>query len=315
VTEGHLLTLRAHATGPNLFFQWFHNNAPIVGANSSSYSKVAALDDVGQYWVTVSNPWGMTESAHAPVTVRPVTLPYGREWRYTTNSQNANVLQAPWYAPGFDDSAWDAGPGPFGLESTAATLARLPAPLATSLPLPSASFLTTYFRTTIDVPPVPAGSTLVLTHVVDDGAVFYVDGVRALDYNAPGTGQIFSEDPTPETTPGDGDARMVSVPIKLSPGIHTLAAEVHQSSATSADIVFGAEMRILNGTPPSLTIIRTAGQALSLTWASNPLYSLYEAASIEGPFNPVAGDPRGLYVVPPRAVVNTRFFQIRFNGQ
>ena len=116
----------------------------------------------------------------------------------------------------------------------AATIARLPVPIATTLPAPSASFLTAYFRTTVTVPAVPAGKAVVLHHVIDDGAIFYVDGVRALDYNAPtNPAPILSTYLAPGTAPGDGDAREVTSSVSLSAGTHTIAST---SAVSSVDV-------------------------------------------------------------------------------
>ena len=318
VSEGHRLGLQVSTSGgvgsPD--YQWFHDGVPIPGATSSLYTKVADPSDEGDYHVEVTNLGDTARSEPVPVTVRPVAVPYGHEWRYSTNSQDATLPATPWYAPNFDDSAWASGPGPLGIENTAATLVRLPAPLATPLPAPGPAFLTAYFRTTIDVPPIPVGSTLVLTHLVDDGAIFYFDGVRQMNYNGPETNPTYSADPSPGTVPGDGDAAMVSVPLTVSPGLHTVAVEVHQNSGTSSDVVFGAEWRILkNVGVPTLSIERVSAEGVRLNWAPNPDYSLYQAATITGPFTAVGGNPQGLYLISNGTLGQSRFFQLRYNGR
>jgi hypothetical protein len=216
------------------------------------------------------------------VTVRSVIVPYGFTWKYETASQDETLSGTPWYAAGFDDSAWPSGPGPFGIEATASTLARLPAPIATVLPTPSATFLTAYFRTTVTVPAVGAESTLVLTHLVDDGAIFYIDGVRVLNYNGPTTNPTKSTDLAPGSAPGDGDAMLVSLPITLPAGAHTIAVELHQNFATSSDVMFGAELRTVSGVVPSLAITHPTPTSVTVAWTPDPLYSLYQATAITG---------------------------------
>jgi hypothetical protein len=136
-----------------------------------------------------------------------------------------------------------SGAGPFGVETP--PLGPLPAcqtPIVTPLPTPAATFITAYFRTTINVPAVGAGQSLVLTHFIDDGAAIYVDGVLALRYNLTNDPPILSTAMTPAAVPGDGDAVLVSVPVTIPAGQHVIAVEVHQNSATSSDVVFGAEL-------------------------------------------------------------------------
>jgi hypothetical protein len=317
VTEGHLLTLQARASGTSPSYQWYRQGVPIPGATSEVYAKVAELSDAGEYRVDVRGFAGSLQSSPSvPVTVRPVVIPYGLVWRYSTNGQNATLSTIPWYAPAFDDLSWAAGSGPFGFDVSAATLARLPAPLATLLPPPNTSFLTAYFRTTVEIPPVPAGSTVALFHLVDDGAIFYVDGIRRLNYNGPSTNPTLSEDLAPGFTPGDGDAMIVAVPLTLTPGLHTFAVELHQNSPTSSDVIFGAELRIIDdAAAPALTISRSAPGGLQLSWPDNPNYSLYRATAIAGPFTPVANDPQGTYPVANPELDRNIFFQLRLNGR
>lgn len=317
VTEGHSFTLISAASGTSPTYQWTKDGVDIPGANSSTYTAVAGPTTVGSYRMKASNIGGTATSDPAAITMRAVSVPYGHVWKYDITSQDATLSggATPWYATGFNDTAWTSGPGPFGVETTAATMARLPAPIATALPAPSATFLTAYFRTTVTVPAVPAGQQLVLTHVVDDGAVFYVDGVLALRYNMPNPTPILAADLAPGTAPGDGDAMMVSVPITLPPGAHQIAAEVHQNSATSSDVVFGGELRLISGPAPTLTITHPTPTSVTVTWPTSAQYSLYQATVVTGPFLPVANNPQGSYTVANIAPDAARFFQVRFNGR
>ena len=316
VTEGHRFTLSVVATGTSPSYQWYKGATLIPGATSSSYSKVAVAGDAGDYHVNVSNSLNAVDSANATVTVRPVAVAYNATWRYETNSQDATLTGGtPWYAAAFNDSAWLSGPGLFGVETTAGTLARLPAPINTSLPTPAATFLTAYFRTTVTVPTLSAGQSLALFHTIDDGAVFYVDGVLALRYNMTNDPPILSTAGGIGNAPGDGDAMIVVSPVTLPPGQHTIAVEVHQSGAASSDIVFGAELRVVSGTGPTLTITHPTPTSVTVTWAANPLYSLYQATVVNGPYTPVGGNPQGTHAVANIAPDAARYFQLRLNGQ
>jgi hypothetical protein len=125
VSQGHQFSLSVVASGGALSYQWSKDGVDITGATTATLTTIATSG--GTYKVVVSNPSG-TVSDTATVTVRPVIVPYGQTWKYETASQDATLGGTAWYAPGFDDSAWASGPGPFGLE-TAGIQARFPAPI------------------------------------------------------------------------------------------------------------------------------------------------------------------------------------------
>jgi hypothetical protein len=318
VTEGHSFRLTAAATGTTPNYQWYKVGTPdtaIAGATASSYTAVAGATSGGGYYVIVSNSGGNDRSTTATVTLRPVVAPYGHIWKYETNSQDATLTAGtPWYAAGFDDAAWFSGSGPFGAETSGTGLARLPAPIATVLGPPTTNFLTAYFRTKVTVPTLTAGQSLVFTHYIDDGAAIYVDGALASRYNLTTPLPIYSTNLCPGAVPGDSEANLISIQLTLSPGEHTIAVEVHQNSATSSDVVFGGELRVINSTAPSLTITKAPPLGVQLTWTANPLYSLFSATAVGGPYSHVLSNPQGTFSVV-NATNPASFFRIGFNGQ
>src|SRR5262245_22117723 len=91
-------------------------------------------------------------------------------WKYSTN--NLNALN--WTAPDYDDSAWSSGPALLYVEDNPAVTPR-------NTPLPardgSLPYVTYYFRTAFQLTgPPPA--FLTFSNLVDDGAVFYLNGVE-----------------------------------------------------------------------------------------------------------------------------------------
>ena len=145
-----------------------------------------------------------------------------------------------WQAPEFDDRGWKVGDALFFKEEAA-----LPGPKTTPIPLGQ---ITYYFRTTFVMPMVPAGVEIDLTHIVDDGAVFHLNGKEWTRFNMPVDPLVT---PTTLATPSVGDAVKVgptTLPgALLRAGTNTLAVEVHQSSAGSSDIVFGAQLDLKGG--------------------------------------------------------------------
>ena len=75
-----------------------------------------------------------------------------------------------WFAPGYDDSAWPVGRALLYVET-----ATLPAPKSTPLTL---GRLTYYFRTTFVLPTNLVPLTLTASNLIDDGAVFYLNGAE-----------------------------------------------------------------------------------------------------------------------------------------
>jgi len=149
-------------------------------------------------------------------------------WRYDDSDTD---LGAAWRQPGYDDATWSVGEG-----LLAVSAANLPAPVNTALN-PGAS--TYYFRTAFDVSGVLSNLTLSLRTVVDDGAVFYLNGVEILRQNMP-TGPV-THATAPTTAVSDAAfVDTLDLPASaLVPGQNVLAVEVHQlsSGTTSSGVV------------------------------------------------------------------------------
>jgi hypothetical protein len=171
------------------------------------------------------------EGAQEPVVEETVILPIGASWKYDASG---NDLGTAWRAAGFNDAAWPSGTGLFYNED-----AELPAAKSTLLNL---GIVTYYFRTTFQFNGDPQSSEVRVRAVIDDGAVFYLNGVEVLRVNIPdgdvNAGTLAS--------PGVANAGFTG-PYSLDrqhlrQGANTLAVELHQASAGSSDVVFGAEI-------------------------------------------------------------------------
>jgi hypothetical protein len=88
-------------------------------------------------------------------------------WRY---EQTTNFDGVSWMAPAFDDSAWPSGPGLLYVEDHPAVM-----PKSTPLTL---GRMTYYFRTHFLLPFAPQDVTLTFSNLIDDGAVFYLNGAE-----------------------------------------------------------------------------------------------------------------------------------------
>ncbi len=190
-------------------------------------------------WITSPQMGGTPGSANIPPpvsTVETTLLPFSATYRYNPSGSN---LGTAWTAPGYNDTGagWESGPGPIGFET-----AGLPIPLATSISPYVPAVRTYYYRTTFDFDGNLGGAELRLRSMIDDGAVFYLNGQEVARDGMP-AGTITS---TTLANRGVGDAALsgfVPLPTNLlTAGENTFAVEVHQTSDTSSDTVFGAEL-------------------------------------------------------------------------
>ncbi len=174
-------------------------------------------------------------------------LNFTNGWRY--HAQGFDLGTA-WRAPGYDDSAWPAG---------AALLYNSPStfPVPKNTPMSATNaagqrIITYYFRTTFNW----AGGTnpplLSLRAIVDDGAIYYLNGVEVLRQNMPAGNAISS---TVAATPVGvaGFSGPFALPAgSLVAGVNTLAVEVHRVSTVDNDVVFGAELSASTVLSPGL---------------------------------------------------------------
>ncbi len=200
--------------------------------NGSSLQLVDASQDVNR-----PGNWAATVALAGPRTL----VQFNNEWRYFQQG----AAPATWSSPEFADGAWPTGRGALFVESAA-----LPVPKSTALTLGQNAY---YFRTRFDLPVLPTGATLKLRHVLDDGAVFYLNGQPLTRVSMPEGNVTFATLST--TTVGDATlAGPVDLPATaLRVGENVLAVEVHQASANSSDIVMAAELVLEGGSVSSVT--------------------------------------------------------------
>ncbi|MGZ8919487.1 MAG: lamin tail domain-containing protein, partial [Limisphaerales bacterium] len=186
----------------------------------------------------VSN-WSAASQA---VTNATTTLvPIGGAWRYWQNASSPGA----WNAPGYSDAVWTLGSALFYVEDAA-----LPATKATPLTLGATTY---YFRTRFNFSGSTEGATLTLRPVIDDGAVFYLNGQEVFRLGMPAgipTQTTFANRTTGEAT-FEGPFEVPAT--GLTQGDNVIAVEVHQANAGSSDIVFGSEIQLTTTSPVSFT--------------------------------------------------------------
>jgi hypothetical protein len=107
-------------------------------------------------------------------------------------------------------------------------------------------------------------SGLQFSHIVDDGAVFYLNGTEVGRFNLPG-GPITHTTVASSVTDASYQGP-VSVPLNLlASGENVFAVQLHQNSPTSADAAFGLKLEGLIVTNP----VSTAGIVINEVLANN----------------------------------------------
>ena len=167
-------------------------------------------------------------------------------WRY---NQTVSYDGTNWTATDFNDSALPVGRGALAVED-----AGNPFAIAYTNTTLTLGRITYYFRTTFVFTGNVSGVFLTFSNLVDDGAVFYLNGREVQRLYLPAAPTAISY--TNLASNHDATAFDVFtlsgsiVETNLVQGTNVLAVEVHQTTAGSSDIVFGSA---LSATFPQLT--------------------------------------------------------------
>ena len=241
---GDSATFRVGASGTlPLSYQWFRNGTAVSSATASNLVfTTTAQDHNALFTVVVTNNSGAVTSAPVALTIdfgTPGSWQTNRlveitnAWRYSVSKTN---LGTAWTALGYADATWASGGGLLYVETAA-----LPAPKTTALPLTAGSLpMTCYFRTRFTNTFASAVSvSLVANTVIDDGVVFHLNGSEVSRLGM-ATGTVSYSTPASRNV----DNAVLEGPVSwattnLVAGTNVLAAEVHQYSASSGDIVMG----------------------------------------------------------------------------
>ena len=218
---------------------------------------------------------GAFSTLPAPVGGSPARLvELTNVWKYTAS--NLDEVKG-WTAPDFDDSAWLEGPGLLWVDTRPAGTrpalpsknTEMPSNPATRLP-----FSAYYFRTHFQFAGNPSGATLTFTNYIDDGAVFYLNGVEIQRNNLPAAPAAITNSALASSYNCAGDATCAVVftlaghlLASLMAGDNLLAVEVHNYSANSPDISFGSALTATNPgiMTPELKFLRE-GESVVLYW-------------------------------------------------
>ena len=161
-------------------------------------------------------------------------LPRHAVWKYLDDGPEPDNA---WRETEFDDSRWPAGPARLGYDDGAVTTVRFG-------PDPSDKRPTTYFRRTFEVEKPLVFGMLKLRMQYDDGVVLYLNGTEITRPGMP-AGDIRFDTWASNTQGRDNEQKFFDIDVpatSLRNGTNIIAAEVHQSSATSSDLGFDLEI-------------------------------------------------------------------------
>lgn len=241
---------RAFARSPDGAGAWAIPDAATFGAvNSFSFDDRIVINEIFYHAYPQRAEPG-TASNEEEVLV----LDYDAVWRYNLDAGVAG-LSTGWASDAHvaDNVSWATGQGLLGVES-----ATLDEPILTNIT--KTAQITYYFETEFDYTDLEAVAEMTIDHYIDDGAIFYLNGVEIGRFNM-ADGAV---SPTTAASSAIVDAAkqtlFISNPSVLN-GTNRLSVEVHQRTSGSSDIVFGAQVRLLRsdgtGTPATPFVERT----------------------------------------------------------
>ncbi len=185
----------------------------------------------------------------------------GDNWKYLDNGSDQGTE---WQAPSFDDNSWSNGVSPLGFGSISGV------PLNTIL---SSGYTTYYFRKTFNYSHSGDEAQFVLSLMVDDGAVVYLNGDEIYRSDIMPTGLIDYLTIT-NSSCTEGIYQRISIPVSsIIEGSNTFVVEVHQRSITSSDVGFDVIFEASSEIPISVEHIRFGSSlnplnGLTVTWKS-----------------------------------------------
>ncbi|MEO2092690.1 MAG: metallophosphoesterase family protein, partial [bacterium] len=178
----------------------------------------------------------VTALAPLPCLAQDLILPAGSTWSYLDNGSNQGTA---WQQVGFNDSAWSTGTAQFGYGDGDETTIISFGPSSVN------KYITTYFRTSFNVPNPAIYGSLGLRLLRDDGAVVYLNGSEIARSNLP-NGTVTSSTTASSAQAGgeeDNFAWFTLDPALLQTGSNLVAVELHQSSGSSSDTSFDLELQ------------------------------------------------------------------------
>ena len=221
--------------------QWLYPTAATPGAaNTFQLNSDIVINEI-MYHASPNYPTNAVSNTTTAVAIDATT-----QWRYNQSGTN---LGTSWASTAHSGGSWLQGPGVLAFETSALPVFTT-FPIRTTLNAPG-SIVTTYFETDFTFSGnLSDVAELSIGHMIDDGAIFYLNGVEVLRYNLPASGVVSST----HATNGLETSYVGPIVIPktaLVVGTNRLSVEVHQVSGTT-DVVMGAELFIKSNVVPGV---------------------------------------------------------------
>lgn len=228
-------------------------------------------------------------------------------WKYLDNDIDP---AANWPLPGFDDSTWLLGSGPFDAKRSGVgtapyqgdanncrpqTYYMMQGPTPTCLlltsPVTGTNLMAAYFRAHFNYTGDTNQTLLQLSGKFDDAGIVYLNGVEMARFGFPAAPAVITKSTATTRTVGDGDGRDIELFV-ATPALHNgdnlVAVELNQQSLTSSDLTMGLELNaftvvaLASAVQPQLQITLNGGD-VTVTWAGGG--TLQRSSDISSPLN------------------------------
>ena len=199
-------------------------------------------------------------------------IEFGSVWSYLDDGSNQDSTG--WQNSNFDDSSWASGPARLGYGNDGEVTTVSYGDNA------SDKHITTYFRTSFDV--TESFDFASLDILYDDGAVVYLNGHVVGQVNIVNGSDILTVDDINWQTVANGPVgnglfvNFNDISDYLVIGSNTLAVEIHQSSGTSSDISFDAELTISSMSTPAIPLTSSTN-VLARTFSNGEWSAVHSA--------------------------------------
>jgi hypothetical protein len=233
-----------------------------------------------------TNSFSFTTAPNVASSLPLVRIDDVQIWRYDRSGTDMGTA---WKEKVFNDTAWEQG-----MAIIADDTATMAEPIRTPISRlnDAGTYVATfYFRTHFNYTG-PLGGDLFLRYIVDDGAIFYLNGtpIHWAGYAVGATPAFNNTGASGPATEGAYVGPVVIPGSALVSGDNVLAVEVHQSGGSSSDMAFGAELLVstVPAKPPAakFTAASRAGANINLAWSGTG--TLQSATAVTGPWIDVA---------------------------
>jgi hypothetical protein len=212
------------------------------------------------------------------------------QWRYEASSNNLDGIT--WQIPAYDDSAWLSGLAGFTTPTTEVTTNGFELRTTNMVAPNMGGPVTAYYRVPFNLPGSISGATLTVVGVIDDGAVFYINGVEAARLRMPTNNPISFTNLATAAGPETGDTHLPLDTVTLTnlsalaSGPNLLAIELHQNSLTSSDavlsiqLVAGLSQFSSVGSCPPVSISQNGSGQVTISWVGGSGCILQESNEV-----------------------------------